>query len=186
MNTNNNSKKNLSNLEIANAKLFSKNFSGKQTQFNPEGNRNFCLAIGSYADGEFVIDNELAENLKADGWNIRYLQPRREGDLPLPYVNVKVAFEPFPPKVWLINNTGRVTLTEDTVGTLDWAEIERVDIVVRPRYWESRVGSGSGIKAYLKSAYITIREDKFESQYRNLPDSAQTFGAPGEDTPFDD
>lgn len=148
------------NIRIEGAKIKFKNFSGEEGRYNPKGRRNFCL----------LIDPEVAEDMKADGWNIKYLTPIDEDDDPQPYIQVKVAFGKIPPKIVLVTRRGKKKLDEETVNILDWAEIENIDLVVRPYNWE--VNGSCGVTAYLKTMYVTLREDEFEDKYYDIPDSA--------------
>ena len=148
-------------LTIENAKIAFRNFSGKEGKFNPAGRRNFCL----------FLDDDLALKMEQDGWNIKTLVPKNDDDEPQKYVQVTVAFGKILPKIVLITHSGKTMLNEDTVNILDWAEIENVDLMINPSEWE--VGGKKGIKAYLKSMYITIVEDELEEKYRTVPDSAK-------------
>lgn len=149
----------VSNIRIEGAKLIFRNFSGNETEFNTEGNRNFGL----------VIPEEMEEELKADGWNVKRRPGREEGDPDLIYLPVKVKFGKIPPIIMMITSYGKVSLTEDTVGQLDWARIINADIVVRPYNYPAMAGRPSGISAYLKALYVTIEEDEFESKYADIP-----------------
>ena len=60
-------------LQINNARIVYKNFSGKPSAFNREGDRNFSLVIPNI---------EIADALKDKGWNIKIKPPREEGDEP--------------------------------------------------------------------------------------------------------
>ena len=150
-------------LTIKNAKIFARNFSGKEGKYNPEGRRNFCVHID---------DIKAAEDMQRDGWNIRWLEPRDEGGERLPFVQVAVSYRNIPPKVVLVSKRGQTRLDEDEVNMLDWAEIENIDLTINPSHWE--VNGNSGIKAYLRSAYVTIYEDELDELYSNVPDSAQS------------
>ena len=156
----------VANISVENAKIVFRNFAGKPTKYNPEGSRNFCL----------LLDNDIAEQLKLDGWNIKYLNPRDPDDAPQAYIQVAVQFKNYPPNIFLISGGKKTKLDEDTVAALDYAEIENIDLIVRPYQWT--VGSGkSGIKAYVKNMYVTIVENEFEKKYRNLEED-------DEDVPF--
>ena len=78
-------------------------------------------------------------------------------------MQVKVNFNGRPPKVVKIKRGKPIELDEDSVSNLDDADIEHVDLIINPYQWN--VNGKSGIKAYLKSGYFTIAEDRFESKY---------------------
>jgi hypothetical protein len=143
---------------VEDAQLIFRNFSGKEGQYNREGDRNFAV----------ILDDESAQAMIEDGWNIRFLEPREEGDTTTPYISVTVKFDIMPPTVIMITSSGRVRLDEDSVAVLDWANIQTVDLIGRAYEWT--VNGKSGIKAYLKSMYVTIEEDALERKYANVED----------------
>ena len=144
----------VSNINIKNAKIAFRNFEGKEGKFNPAGRRNFCVILE---------DQELVAQLVNDGWNIKYLKPRDDEDPEQPYITVSVKFEPIKPNIYMVTSKNKVELFEDTVGQLDYAEITNVDLSIRPYQWE--VNGKTGIKAYLKTMYVTIEEDPFAASY---------------------
>lgn len=149
------------NIVIENARLIFKNFRGVEQKFNAAGNRNFCV----------VLDDRDAKNLERDGWNVKYLSPRDPDDDPLAYIQVSVNFEKGrPPKIIQITGSGedmrKTQLDADSVGNLDWADIETVDLTISPYHYE--VGGRTGIKGYLNSMYVTLVEDELESKYYNI------------------
>lgn len=148
------------NIVIENGRIGFRNFSGKEGKFNPAGRRNFCV----------FLDSDLARILEADGWNVRWLEPRDPQEDKQAYLQVAVSYDNIPPKIVLVTSHGKTILDEESVNLLDWAEIKEVDLIIRPYNWD--VNGKSGVKAYVKSMYVTIAEDEFEQKYRNLPDSA--------------
>jgi hypothetical protein len=144
-------------------RIIFRNFSGAEGRFNAKGNRNFNV----------LLEDDEALAMINDGWNVKYLQPREEGDQPQPRLEVTVKFDKGrPPRIVLITSRGKTTLDESMVDLLDWAEIENSDMILRPYKWE--VNGRTGVKAYLKALYVTIREDELEKKYMDVPDTGQT------------
>lgn len=144
-------------LTIMNARLVYKNFAGKATDYNAEGSRNFCV----------VFDDDAANELLEKGWPIKVKPPREgyedDGNFCTMKVNVKFSGNDRDPKVVRICNGRRVNLTEKTIGSLDWDDIESVDLRVRPYNWD-RAGK-KGVSAYLESMYVTVADDELEKKY---------------------
>jgi hypothetical protein len=139
-----------------------RNFSGAEGKFSPAGKRTFHL----------LLDEAQAAAMKADGWNVKFLTPYEEDDIPQAHIEVEARWKGFPPRVILITSRGKTALDESMVNILDWAEFNNIDLIINPSRWE--VNGNSGVKAYLKSGYFTLHEDALELKYRDVPDSAQT------------
>lgn len=145
-------------MTIKDAKLLFLNFSGKQTTYNRDGERNFCVEINP----------EDVDMLTALGWNIKMTNPKSEEMEPTPYLQVKVKYTHKPPRIVMVKSNGQVNLTEDMVSILDFADIKKVDLIINPSAYEIPATGKSGIAAYVKTMFVTIDEDELELMYSQM------------------
>ena len=144
---------------IEGARIGFKNFSGKGGKFNIEGNRNFTI----------FLEPDLASKLLSEGWNVKIIKSSID-DSEQAILQVKVSYGNYPPKIILISSKGRTPISEENCSLLDYGEFSNIDLIIRPYTWE--VNGKNGIKAYLKTMYITLKEDPLELKYSEGPDSA--------------
>lgn len=161
-------KKRIPNLELEGAEILQfgsfKNFSGVVDEYNPKGLSQFNV----------ILDTETADQLLAEGWNVKQLDPREEGDVAIPYLPCTINFNNIPPTVYMLTgrNNKKTRLTEETIGCLDALDVEYVDLIISPYQWEIKTKNGidTGIKAYVKVMYAKVMEDRFASKYADPED----------------
>ena len=142
-------------LEDVNVPFKFRNFAGEAGRYNKAGDRFFSV----------FLDPDKAEELEAEGWNIKYLKPREDDpEGPQAILPVKVSYDNIPPVVRLVTSRGEELLDEETIGLVDHADIVEMDVSINPYRWKLDTGE-TGIKAYLKSAWITIYEDDLDRKY---------------------
>lgn len=147
---------NLAPLIIENAQLVLRNFAGRESKYNPPGQRNFGV----------IISPEMADGLTAQGWNIRSLNSRDPDSPPTPFIPVAVSFQPYPPRIHYVTSKQHTVLGEEEVSLLDVTDIVRCDVVINPSRWNVR--GQTGIKAYLRELYVQPVEYDFLQNY-NIP-----------------
>ena len=143
-------------LQIDDARIIFKNFSGEESKFNRAGDRNFAVRIN---------DPDVVDQLIADGWNVTVKPPKEEGDDPYMYIKVKIKFNDRGPKVFLKSGKHVRRLSEQNVGLLDSIDILRVDLDLRAYDWE--VNGKTGRTAYLDSINVEQDLNRFEEYYEN-------------------
>ena len=141
-------------LQIDDARIIFRNFEGRGDKFNREGDRSFSILID---------DQETADRLLNDGWNVKIKQPRDEDDTPFIHLPVKVKFNDRGPNVYLKTGTAMNKLDEESVGILDNVDILSVDLDIRPYDWD--VNGKTGRTAYLQSICVTQDVDRFADRY---------------------
>lgn len=142
-------------IRIDNAKIAFRNFAGAEGKFNPAGNRNFCV----------FLPEDVAKSMEAEGWNIRWLNSYPD-EPAQGIISVKLNFGNYPPNIILISDGKMTRLDENTVDTLDFAELEKVDLILRGYEWN--VSGKHGIKAYLKTGYFILVVDELAKKYAEM------------------
>lgn len=138
---------------IENARLLFRNFSGLERDFNTEGDRNFSV----------ILEPELAKQMKADGWRVKQLKSREEGEEGDYHMKVNVNYKKGrPPRCVLITSNNRTELGSDEVTMLDVADIKKADLIVNG-WWNDM--AGGGYSGYLRTIFVTINEDELELKY---------------------
>ena len=140
-------------LQIDDARIVYRNFSGTGSKFNREGDRNFAVVIP---------DQDIAEELVNRGWNVKIKPPRDEDDTPFMFLPVKIKFNERGPKVYLQSGDKTVELDEESVDCLDDVDILGVDLDIRPYDWE--VNGKQGRTAYLQSIHVVQEVDRFAAR----------------------
>lgn len=143
--------------EAEDVRILWRNFTGRKTNYKPEGYRVFHL----------VVPPEDVAPMRQDGWNVKTKDPRPEypDDEPLNTLEVVVGYNGrTPPRVIILNPDGTQTpLGENEVGILDTARILKCDLSITGSHWQN--DNGEGFKAYLKAIYVEIEQDRLEQKY---------------------
>lgn len=141
-------------LEIEDARIIFRNFAGVGTKFNREGDRNFAVVIPN---------EEIKDELIANGWNVKIRPPRDEDESPFMYMPVKIKFNNRGPSAYILSGEKVTKLDEESIEMLDEIDIQSVDMDLRPYDWE--VNGKTGRTAYLQAINVIQNVDRFGSQY---------------------
>lgn len=141
-------------LQIDDARIIYRNFSGAGSKYNREGDRNFAVVIP---------DEDLKNALVEEGWNVKVKAPREEGDTPFMFLPVKIKFNDRGPAVYLKSGERVNRLDEESVDILDNVDILSIDMDIRPYDWN--VNGKDGRTAYLQSIQVTQQIDRFAARY---------------------
>lgn len=150
---------------LEDVRIIFRNFEGREGMYNRAGDRNFAV----------LLPRDIAEEMVRDGWNVKLLKAREEGEEDQPYISVSVSWKGRPPTIKMITSRGSTDLDEDSIEVLDNVDIASIDMILNPYDWVIK-GSGSGRKAYLQSMYVTIVEDALALKYNNTHQIATVDG----------
>lgn len=142
-------------LQIEDARIIYRNFAGIGSKYNRDGDRNFAVIIPN---------QEIADELIADGWAVKIKPPRDEDESPFMYLPVKVKFNNRGPAAYVKSGNSVQRLNKDTIGMLDEIDIQSVDMDLRAYDWE--INGKTGRSAYLQAINVIQNIDRFGAQYQ--------------------
>lgn len=147
-----------------------RNFRGEKRKFNDAGRRNFNLAI----------PEEYVGLLRDMHCNVKELAAKEEdGEEPLRFVKVNVAFGQYPPHLYLCSRVNKKELLQDELGLLDGAVFDNVDMIIRTYHKDEESCS-----LYLNNGYFTLKTDPITAKYENYAEWAETDASEEEEAPF--
>lgn len=146
-------------VKFEDARLVFTNFAGVGDMYNREGDRHFTIVIP---------EEEIAEALVAEGWNVKVRPPRNEGDEPFMTMKVKLKFQDWGPAVYLVTGNKMHKLDANSAKRLDKIRIAKAEVYISPYEWNMANGK-SGRTAYLKSIKVWQRvDDPFAEEYERM------------------
>ena len=167
-------------IEIENAQLRFKNFSGiekqanvngRQTIVNDRGNRNFNVILNPeiskiYWNGELVTNPDFGLELANLGFSVSVKPGREEGEAAEYRLPVHVGFGNITPELYMIvAGKPKIRLDEESIGALDGADIIQADITINNgRPYQGRDGSDK-VKAWCNVGYFTVAQSRFAAKY---------------------
>lgn len=154
----------IENEKFEGVRFLDRNFSGREVRdksgkvVNQDGHRNFTMIIA---------DEDRAREMQRIGWNVKEIPPNEEYPDPLYFLKVTVRFHGGDrkrgPKIITHTNRSRAILDEESVDSLDWADIAGCDLVITPYNWS--INGSEGVSAYLKTMHVLLEEDEFGDKW---------------------
>lgn len=139
--------------EDAQIKWAFSHFDGREDTFNSEGEHNFMI----------IVPEDEALEMQKEGWNIKVMEGREEGDPPEYLLKVKISYRFEAPMVYIIKGTRRFRADQSDLIDIKRSTCEQIDVIVSPRPWVQ--GRESGVSAYVKEMYVKISESRFAAKY---------------------
>jgi hypothetical protein len=143
-------------LQLEDARIIYRNFSGAASKYNRAGDRNFAVIIPN---------RELADELIAEGWNVKIKDPKEEYEEPFMFLNVKVKYndQGRGPGAYLKSGNSVTRLDMESISCLDEIDIQSVDLDIRP--FDYDVNGATGRAAYLQAINVIQNIDRFGDMY---------------------
>lgn len=163
----------LGNLTLEGAQFFGRpNFNGEMDRFKDD-RRKFTV----------LVPNDVADDLRNLGWNVKTTLPRSEEEEPLSHLKVMVDFRfdankpgdvqyEKGPDIWVIQGESREKLNSRTVGILDRSRLESLDMEIRAWNYNAQDVLESGAtpeySARLVQLVAVLKPNILSSKYGGL------------------
>ena len=161
---------------IVDREVRSRNFAGKEKkdQFtgrtvNSAGYRNFLL----------FPPEEIAEELKDRGCEVKYTKITDPNDIAVPYVSITVSYYLKPVEACLISNGVPTMLDEAHIQSLDNVDYKNVCIELEFGKEKTHLNGTKYIPIFLNKIWAEVVPNYFAEKYGHLQHPAET-----DDTPF--
>lgn len=146
--------KRLGNLTLEDAKFFGRpNFSGVEDQFK-DARRKFTV----------LIPNDVADQLRELGWNVKTMLPTEEGQEELSHLKVMVDSSS---DVYIRLNGEIEKLNEQTMGAVDRSRIDEMDMEIRAWEYDPEEKPGQ-YSARLVTIVANLRPNILQAKYGAL------------------
>lgn len=133
-------------------------FDGRADTYNEPGDHNFVI----------MLDEATATRAIEQGWAVREKEGYEEGDPPEWHLKVKISYKFEPPRIFLIKGRRKFRAEQSDLADIRRDTCERLDVILTPSRWVN--GGNSGITAYVREMYATVKQSRFAERYSDLDD----------------
>lgn len=170
---------------ITDREVRSRNFGGEEKKdrvtgrtVNSPGYRNFLL----------FPPEEIAEELKDRGCEIKYTKVQNENDVPMPYVSITVSYYLKPVECHMYSNGVDTPLDENRIRMLNDVDIKNMCIVLDLGKEKTHLNGVKYVPLYAQEIYTEIVPSYIAEKYGQYMQAAPVYTAPGteesDETPF--
>lgn len=166
---------------ITDRELRSRNFKGEEKRdqisgkvVNSAGRRNFLL---------HSLPEEIAEELKDRGCDVKYTKLRDPNDVAVPYVSVNVSYFLKPVEAWMIANGVNTNLDESRIYMLDDVDVKNACIQLEFGKEKTKQNGDKYIPIFLSNIVAEVVPNYMREQFAFLYNQPQA--QTGDGMPFD-
>lgn len=150
---------------IEDRQVRSRNFAGEEKKdpvtgrtVNGAGRRNFILRLSE----------EVAEDLKDHGCEVKYTQVRNPNDVAEPYVSVNISYYVKPVEACIISNGVMTSLDEAHIGKLDSVDIKNMAVELEFGKEKTHLNGVKYIPIYAQQIWVEVVPSYFAEKYAYL------------------